>query len=92
MAIDAVIDELVEEGSNLRLILRPRVESDLTDSLPGQSALVILDYTWTPDIGQEIWGGSDLCIIEPLWGKGEQHKYRRIGYTKLRERATDDRR
>jgi hypothetical protein len=86
MAIDAVIDNLSDEGVNLRLYLRPRTEPDMTESIAGQSEMVILDYTWKPEIGQEIWGGSGLCIIEPLWGQGDQHLYDRIGYTQLRER------
>lgn len=86
MSIDAVIDEIVEEGANLRLYLRPRTESDLSESIAGQPAMIILDFTWKPTVGQEIWGGANSCVIEPLWGHGVPRWYDRIGYTRLKER------
>lgn len=87
MAIDAVIDNVEIEGANLRLFLRPRVGSDMQDSIPGQTQLLVLDYTVVPSAGQEVWGGSGSCVVEPLWGKGRQVWYDREGYTKLREQT-----
>jgi hypothetical protein len=87
MAIDAVIDEITEEGANLRLHLRPRVERDMSDSIAGQTEMVILNYTRKPEIGREIWGGSGMVLIEPLWGNGETWEYERIEYTKLCEKT-----
>lgn len=86
MAIDGVIGNIEIEGANLRLFLRPRVDRDMQDSIVGQDQLLILDYTFIPNVSQQIWGGAGSCVIEPMWGKGDQQWYERVGYTKLRER------
>jgi hypothetical protein len=90
MAIDAIIDDMAVEGANLRLYLRPRVERDMSDSIPGQPELLIINYTWKPERNQAIWGGSGQCIIEPLWGIGTQRHYKRLGYTFLQEAQAND--
>jgi hypothetical protein len=81
MAIDARIKSVTEDGSNLVLELEPRAEGILA----GQERLTIVDFTHKPIVGQEIWGGSDKCRIEPLNGEGETRVYRRIMYSRLRE-------
>jgi hypothetical protein len=86
MAIDAVIDKIEINGKNCRLYLRPRVDCDLKDTLPGQSELLIMNYTWKPDAGLEIWGGADNVVIEPIWGLGKRRLYKRVGSTRLHAR------
>ena len=82
MAIDAVIDRISKTNKN-DLILHLRKRDPKT--VAGQDELIILNPTHTPKSGQEIWGGSDNCIIEPGHGVSEQKKYVRIGFTRLRE-------
>jgi hypothetical protein len=81
MAIDARIKSVAEDGSNLILELEPRIEGVLA----GQERMTIEGFTYKPVVGQEIWGGSDKCRIEPLNGDGETRVYRRVMYTRLRE-------
>lgn len=81
MSIDAVISRITRDGNDLILDLIGREGGDG----PGQATLRILRYTFTPAIGQAIWGGSDSCIIEPVQGLTRPRRYKRIGYTRLVE-------
>lgn len=64
MAIDAVIERVRETDAGLRLELAPRTDASGQDSIPGRPALTILgERTFSPQVGQEIWGGSHSCLI-----------------------------
>ena len=84
MAIDGVIgfvQAVVRDGAtacDLFLVERP----DHGAPPRGQETLTILDPTWTPAPGATIWGGSDTVEIR---SGGEVRRYRRVGYTRLRE-------
>ena len=81
MSIDAVINKVTPDGDDLILELMYRE----SPGDRGQPELRIINATHTPVPGQEIWGGSGSCIIEPGEGVTEQKHYRRNGYTKLEE-------
>ena len=82
MSIDAIINKVTEDGSNLILDLMSRE----IGGLRGQPRFIIKNFTHTPTVGQQIWGGAGECVIEPGQGVKGQRWYRRNGYTELRER------
>lgn len=81
MSIDAIINKVIPDGDDLVLDLMARE----IDGIAGQSKMRIEKFTYIPIMGQAIWGGSDICIIEPSSEINEQKYYRRIGYTRLEE-------
>lgn len=84
MAIDGVIgfvQAVVRDGEaagELFLVDRP----DHGAPPRGQATLTILAPTWLPEPGATIWGGADTVEIH---SRGEMRRYRRVGYTLLRE-------
>lgn len=81
MSIDAIINKVIPDGDDLVLDLMARE----ADGIAGQNKMRIENFTHTPAVGQEIWGSSEVCIIEPGCGVDEQKYYRRIGYVRLKE-------
>ncbi len=81
MSIDAVINKIIPDGNDLILDLMAREVGGLN----GQGKMIIKNATHIPMVGQEIWGGSELCIIEPGYGILQQKHYRRTGLTCLKE-------
>lgn len=81
MAIDAIIDRVYEQDGELVLDLMPRE----VGGLKGQAKMYIKNPTHTPKPGQQIWGNSGECIIEPGEGVNEKKRYLRIMYTGLHE-------
>lgn len=81
MSIDAIINNVFEEGLDLKLELMARE----VGGSAGQDWLTIKNYTHVPRPGQEIWGGSLNCIIEPGKGVKVRRFYKREGYTTLIE-------
>lgn len=92
MSIDATILNVEREGNNLVLTLVPRLDDHDKESIDGQSTLRILNATWTPEPGMDIWGdGSSVQIItergkrDPVTNNAIGPWYRREGYTRLIE-------
>lgn len=84
MSIDAAITKVERIGNDVRLTLAPRVERAGGWSLPGQQYLTILNATYEPHIGMELWGGAGSCeLIRPF--DEVNLRYRRQGYTRLVE-------
>lgn len=91
MSIDATIafvqctEHQGHPASELTLIDRPPGDSGQSWGIAGQSTMWIIEPTWEPEIGMEIWGGSG--IVEIVDGPDDGHRpvYRREGYTRLRE-------
>ncbi len=83
MSIDAKIRQVEEIPEGYLLHLEPR-HSDTGFSLAGQRSLLIEQPTWKPEWGMEVWGGDSTVMI------GER-RYKRNGYTKLREDFTYER-
>ncbi len=94
MAIDATILEVKRDGTDVVLTLGPRIDDNNTQSIAGQSKMRILDATWEPEPGMDIWGGgSSVQIVtkrgarDPATNNAIGPWYRREGYTRLRERT-----
>lgn len=86
MAIDGQIERVrnVPEGIELELCPRYGVGSG-EESIPGQNHLTILNPTWTPAVGMEIWGSaSSVEIVTDE--TGVRREYERVGYTRLKEK------
>lgn len=90
MAIDARIDAVIQDGDDYILQLQPTITSDGKATIRGVRELRIVRATHRPRPGQTIWGGTDAVVIEPGFGVVEQKWYRRVGYTMLTEKYTDD--
>lgn len=85
MAIDATILAVDRDGKDLLLTLGPRIQDDDRNTIAGQSKLRILNATWAPDPGMDIWGGgSSVQILTGHAGAGPW--YERVGYTTLIEK------
>lgn len=81
MSIDATILQVERDGADVVLTLGPRIDNDDKLSLAGQERMRILDATYTPEVGMDLWGGDsivELCSTP-------KRKYHRQGYTRLRE-------
>ena len=92
MSIDATIMNVEREGSDLILTLASRLDDRDKGSIPGQSRMRIINATWTPEPGMDIWGGDSSVQIITEYGKYDPvtHNaigpwYRREGYTRLIE-------
>ncbi len=92
MSIDATILTVEHEGSDLVLTLGPRIDDHDAPSIAGQPKLRILNATWEPEPGMDIWGGgSSVQIItergarDPVTNNAIGPWYRREGYTRLLE-------
>lgn len=84
MAIDATILAVERDGADVVLTLGPRIDDADKLSIEGQRKMRILDATYEPPVGADIWGGSGMVelVVEP------RRRYRREGYTRLRELPT----
>lgn len=84
MSIDGRVMRTEWHGTDCRIHLMPRLERDgHTWSCVGQDSLVIVDCTWEPSFGIDVWGNSGTVIIETT----PQRAYERVGYGKLREKG-----
>lgn len=92
MSVDATILAVERDGSDVVLTLGPRLDDNDAASITGQPKLRILDATWEPEPGMDIWGGgSSVQIVtkrgerDPVTNNAIGPWYRRDGYTRLRE-------
>jgi hypothetical protein len=95
VAIDATILAVERYGSDLVLTLGDRLSADVGDenpSIAGQRTMRILNATWEPEPGMDIWGGgSSVQIVterakrDPVTNNAVGPWYRRDGYTRLVE-------
>ncbi len=93
MAIDATILEVERDGADVLLTLGDRIDDRDRQSIAGQRKLRIMNATWEPEPGMDIWGGgSSVQIItkrgarDPVTNNAIGPWYRREGYTALHER------
>lgn len=80
MSLDATILAVERDGDDLLLRLGPRIQDSERLTLAGQETLRIINPTWTPPVGADLWGSSLVEIIPGHW-------YRREGYTRLFEQS-----
>ena len=92
MAIDATILAVDRDGADVVLTLGNRLDDNERQSIAGQRKLRILNATWEPQPGMDIWGGgSSVQIItergkrDPVTNNAIGPWYRREGYTRLLE-------
>jgi hypothetical protein len=81
MSLDATILGVERDGADVVLTLGPRIDDADKLSIAGQNRLRILNATYVPDVGTDLWGGDsfvELCSTP-------KRKYHRDGYTRLRE-------
>lgn len=81
MSIDATILGVDRDGSDVVLTLGPRIDNDDRLTLTGQDRMRILDATYVPEVGTDLWGDAgqvELCSVP-------KRRYHREGYTRLRE-------
>ncbi len=81
MAIDATVLEVEWDGADVVLTLGPRIGDAERLSISGQEKLRILNATFEPPVGVDVWGGGSF--VEMLTTPKRQ--YVREGYTRLRE-------
>jgi hypothetical protein len=92
MAIDATILSVDRDGADVVLTLGDRLDDNDRPSIAGQRKLRIVNATWEPEPGMDIWGGSSSVQIvtkrgerDPVTNNAIGPWYRREGYTKLHE-------
>jgi hypothetical protein len=92
MAIDATILSVERDGADVVMTLGNRIDDADAQSIAGQKRLRIVNATWEPEPGMDIWGGSSSVQIVTERGKRDPKTnnaigpwYRREGYTKLHE-------
>lgn len=92
MSIDATILAVARDGADVVLTLGSRIGDHDKESIAGQPNLRILNATWEPEPGMDIWGGgSSVQIItqpgarDPVTNNAIGPWYRRVGYTRLCE-------
>ena len=81
MSLDATILGVERDGPDVVLTLGPRIDNDDRLTLAGQERMRILDATYVPEVGTDLWGGDsqvELC-------SSPKRRYHREGYTRLRE-------
>lgn len=83
MSLDATILDVERDGSDVVLTLGSRINDDDKLSIAGQPKMLILDATYVPEVGLDLWGGDSLV---ELCSTPKRH-YRRDGYTRMREVA-----
>lgn len=81
MSLDATILGVDRDGSDVVLTLGPRIDPNDRLTLTGQSRLRILDATYVPEVGMDLWGGDSLVELCST----PKRQYHREGYTRLRE-------
>jgi hypothetical protein len=81
MSLDATILAVDREGADVVLTLGPRIDDAEKLSIAGQGKLRILNATYEPPVGCDLWGGDSFVelLTQP------RRWYTRIGYTKLKE-------
>ena len=72
MALDATILDVTRDGADLVLTLGPRIDDADKLSITGQPKLRILNATWTPEPGMDIWGGGSSAQI--ITKRGERDR------------------
>jgi hypothetical protein len=92
MAIDATILAVERDGADVVLTLGNRIDDNDANSIAGQRRLRIVNATWEPEPGMDVWGGgSSVQIITKRGERDEKTNnaigpwYRREGYTRLHE-------
>lgn len=85
MALDATILNVERDGADVVLTLGPRIDDHERLSIAGQERLRILEATYVPEVGTDLWGGGSFV---ELLSQPKRH-YTREGYTRLRERVTE---
>lgn len=95
VAIDATILAVERECLDVVLTLGPRIRDDERQSITDQPTLRILNATWVPEPGMDIWGSiSSVQIItergarDPATNNAIGPWYRRDGNTQLREKLS----
>ncbi len=98
MSIDATILSVEREGADVVLTLGNRIDDADRESCSGQPKLRILNATWEPEPGMDIWGGASSVQIvtkrgerDPVTNNAIGPWYRREGYTRLYEQAEGQR-
>lgn len=83
MSLDATILGVERDGSDVVLTLGPRIYNDNENrlSIAGQPRMRILDATYDPEVGTDLWGGDSLVELCST----PKRMYRREGYTRMRE-------
>ena len=72
MALDATILDVTRDGADLVLTLGPRIDDADKLFITGQPKLRILNATWTPEPGMDIWGGGSSAQI--ITKRGERDR------------------
>lgn len=92
MALDATILDVTRDGADLVLTLGPHIDDADKLSIAGQPKLRIVNATWEPQPGMDLWGGgSSVQIVtrrgarDPITNNAIGPWYRREGYTRLFE-------
>ena len=90
MALDAIITATRPHAEGIEIELGPRPAGEYMSqggelayspaSIPGQDKMVIVNPTWTPHVGDQLWGGSRSAVLE---SGGISFPYKRQGYTRL---------
>lgn len=81
MSLDATILEVEQDGADVVLTIGPRIDDNERLSIAGQARLRIVNATYVPAVGTDLWGGDsqvELCSVP-------KRRYHREGYTRLRE-------
>ena len=58
MSLDATILEVERDGADVVLTLGPRIDNDDRLTLAGQDRMRILEATFVPEPGMDLWGGD----------------------------------
>jgi hypothetical protein len=74
MSIDGIIERVEKDGADLILHLGKRVDYQPV----GAETLVIKEFTHIPEVGLDIWGGSNSVIIENPETVEGRKKYKRV--------------
>lgn len=97
MSLDATILDVQRDGADIVLTLGPRIDDADKTSIAGQSKMRILNASWVPEPGMDIWGGGSSAQIvtqrgarDPVTNNAIGPWYRREGYTRLREVIAGD--
>ena len=80
MSLDATILDVQRDGDDVVLTIGPRIEDSDRLTIAGQSTLRIVNATWEPPVGADLWGSSKVEILTK-----PSRWYRREGYTRLFE-------
>jgi hypothetical protein len=87
MSLDATILGIERDGDDVVLTLGPRIDDADKPSIEGQRTMRILDASYVPEVGTDLWGGDSLVELCST----PKRQYRREGYTRMREVTQEDR-